>query len=254
MMPRIGGFMSRLLDHQDAYGHAMCDHFRGKAEQVIIERDDGYITTDVPLHVYFDSPAKWTPVERRAFRQVRGRVLDVGCGAGRVTLAAQEQGLTAVGIDNSPQAVKTSHLRGVSTAHVQSIADAHRLRGKFDTIVMYGNNFGLFGGMERGRRLLRQFHKITSPQARILATSTDPYQTANADHLSYHRLNRRRGRLAGQLRLRIRYRKFCGPWMDYLLASRDEMREIVKGTGWRLVRFYNGITPAYVGLMEKENS
>jgi hypothetical protein len=33
--------------------------------------------------------------------------------------------------------------------------------------------------------------------------------------------------MAGQLRLRIRYRQYRGPWFDYLLASAAEVHTIV---------------------------
>jgi ubiquinone/menaquinone biosynthesis C-methylase UbiE len=39
---------------------------------------------------YYLAPFRnWWPQERRAMRFVRGRVLDLGCGAGRVSLGLQ---------------------------------------------------------------------------------------------------------------------------------------------------------------------
>jgi SAM-dependent methyltransferase len=182
---------------------------------------------------------------------VRGRVLDVGCGAGRVALHLQASGHEVVAIDISPLAIKTCRLRGVRDARVCSVTRVSARLGAFDTIVMFGNNFGLFGNVRRARWLLRRFHRLTSPTARIVAESRDPYQTASADHRRYHQLNRRRGKLPGQLRFRVRFGHARTPWFDYLIVSPREMRNIVAGPGWRVARLIRTTGPIYVAVLEK---
>ena len=97
--------------------------------------------------------------------------------------------------------------------------------GEFDTLVMFGNNFGLFGSRAKARRLLRQLRPFVR---RIVATSNDPFGTDDPVHLGYHERNRNRGRMPGQLRLRVRYRDLIGPWFEYLIVSPEEMAEIVE--------------------------
>ncbi|MBM4381951.1 MAG: hypothetical protein FJ091_01155 [Deltaproteobacteria bacterium] len=73
------------------------------------------------------------------------------------------------------------------------------------------------------------------------------------DHRRYHRLNRARGRLGGQLRIRVRHRFFATPWFDYWLASPAELRRALSGTGWRIAALLppeSGV--AYGVVMEKE--
>ncbi|NQT82293.1 class I SAM-dependent methyltransferase, partial [bacterium] len=78
-------------------------------------------------------------------RLARGKVLDIGCGAGRNSLYLQQKGLDVLGIDLSPLAIMVCQLRGFKKARVMSITEVDSRLGTFDTIVMYGNNFGLFG-------------------------------------------------------------------------------------------------------------
>jgi cyclopropane fatty-acyl-phospholipid synthase-like methyltransferase len=170
---------------------------------------------------------------------IRGRVLDVGCGPGRVALYSQEQGLEAVAIDISPLAIKTARLRGVKDARVLSITQASRKAlGIFDTIVMFGNNFGLFGNPRRARWLLRRFYGMTTADGRILAESRNIHATDKPEHLAFHERNRRLSRLPGQLRLRVRYKTMIGPWFEYLMVSPEEMAEIVAGTGWHIAQIF----------------
>ena len=107
----------------------------------------------------------------------------VGCGAGRVALYLQSRGLDVLGIDNSPLAVKVCKARGVKHAKLIPFTQISRRLGVFDTVVMFGNNFGLFENLTRARWLLRGLHGMTTAKARILASTLDPYQTTEPSHL-----------------------------------------------------------------------
>ena len=74
-----------LKDHQDAYGHSLYDCLKGKADTQIVERDDSCIESD-GLKGYFNTYRDWHPIEKKAMRFVRGRVLDIGCGVGRIAI------------------------------------------------------------------------------------------------------------------------------------------------------------------------
>ena len=244
--------MARLTKQQDAFGQAMWDYHNDRGGNEIVERDDGGIEASGGPAMYLAEYRKWSVLSKQAIRLARGRVLDIGCGAGRICLHLQQKGLDVTGIDTSPLAVKTCKARGVKDARVLSITGVGPKLGTFDTIVMFGNNFGLFGGFKRARWLLRRFRNMTTPSGRIIAEATDPYQTTLPFHLAYHKLNRRRGRMGGQVRIRVRYRTLATPWFDYLLASKDEVREILAGTGWQIGRFIDTPGPGYAAVIEKQ--
>ncbi len=237
----------------DGYGEMLLDALDTGAELAeIVERDDGHITAGrFGPAAYLAPYHKWPSRQRRALRLVRGRVLDIGAGGGRVALRLQERGLEVVSIDSSAGAVETCRRRGVRDARLIPVEKVDTSLGVFDTVVMYGNNLGLLASRARGRRLLRRLHRITSDRARILAETLDPYTTEDPLHLGYHERNRRRGRMGGQIRLRVRYRDVATPWFDYLFVSQDELRSLLGGTGWRLSRVFEE-PPQYVAVIEKE--
>jgi SAM-dependent methyltransferase len=238
---------------EDAFGQILLLALEGKPATEIVERDDGYIEVgNFGARAYLAPVPRWIPVERQGMRYVRGRVLDVGCGAGRVCLEGQRRGLEVVGIDVSPGAVEACRGRGVRDVRVLGIDDIDDSLGTFDTIVMYGNNFGLFGSPAKARRLLRRFHRLTNERGRIIATSVHVYRTDQPAHTAYHERNRRRGRAAGQLRLRIRFREFATPWFDYLIVSQEEMQELLTGSGWHVRRFIEDDGPLYCAVLEKD--
>jgi hypothetical protein len=69
-------------------------------------------------------------------------------------------------------------------------------------------------------------------------------------HVAYHQRNRERGRLGGQLRLRLRYRLVATEWFDYLNCSVDELEGLLAGTCWRLKSVDADDRPYYLAVME----
>jgi SAM-dependent methyltransferase len=232
----------------------MLDFLEGQDALELVERDDGLIAPSGGPAVYFSEPTAWSPQVKEALERARGRVLDVGCGAGRIALYLQESGLEVVGVDISPGAVEVARRRGVRDARVMAVTELGQALGRFDTVVMMGNNFGLFGNRKRARWLLRRFHRLTTESGRIIAESVDPYDTEEEIHLAYHRRNRERGRMSGQVRIRVRYGRLRTPWFDYLLVSEEEMRALVDGTGWRIEEVLAPEEGAYTVVIGKSSS
>ncbi len=240
-----------LRDEEDAFGHEMLDYLEKGEAVEIIERDDGFIDVSGGAKAYFAEYEEWPSHQKEAMAYVNGRVLDVGCGAGRVALYLQEKGLEVLGIDNSPLAIDVCKRRGLKKCRVLPVTRVSSRLGVFDTILMFGNNFGLFGSPRRARWLLRRFGNMTSLQGRIIAESNDVHKTEIPEHLVYHEFNRKRGRMPGQVRIRVRYRRHATPWFDYLMVSKEEMRGILADTGWRVSGFLDSEGSPYIAVIEK---
>lgn len=239
--------------NKDAYGQEVWAFFQGKKSYEIVERDDRYTDFSGGAPAYFAEFKDWPKIQKQAIKFAKGKVLDVGAGAGRVSLYLQEKKLDVVAIDNSPLAIKVCKKRGVKHAKVLSIEKIGTFKlNTFNTIIMFGNNFGLFGSFKKAKLLLKKFHKITSPRALIITENVDPYKTEDPVHLSYHKFNKKRGRMPGQLRIRIRFRNYVGNWFDYLLVSKNEMREILKDTGWKVKKIIDSESYMYSAIIEKE--
>lgn len=245
--------MKPIPAHRDAYGQQMWAFLKGGSPVEVVERDDGFVSVAQTTAYYFADVRRWCTLERQAIGFARGRTaLDVGCGAGRVALHLQAKGFRVTAIDNSPLAVRTATARGVKDARLLPFENISQLSSdSLDTVVMFGNNFGLFGSHARARRLLRALHRITRREAVLLAQSLDPYQTDDPAHLAYQRRNRRRGRMSGQIRIRIRFNQWVGPWFDYLLVSASEMSAILNGTGWDVDRFLTDDGPRYMAVIRR---
>ena len=238
----------------DLFGRALMDWARGGTAPEIIERVDGFTDLSAGHELYVAEFKDWPQSERRSMRYVRGRVVDVGCGAGRVSLYLQQREFDVVGLDASPLAIRSARLRGVKKTLCLSIDDLSERIELFDTVVLFGNNFGLFGTPGRLRRILGVWARRTKPGTRILAQSTNPYcGGAPAIDRTYYRKNKEAGRMPGQLRIRSHYRGEVGAWSDWLFVSRQEMRILLKGTGWHQTDVLGGPpSESYVAVLEKD--
>ncbi len=236
----------------DAWGAAVEAAYREDqgSGQVVIERDDGNVHV-TPIGLLFADPHDWPAAERAALRYARGRVLDVGCGAGRHALELQRRGLDVVAIDTSPECVAVSRARGVRDVRLLGLARLSPTLGCFDTVLLLGNNFGLLESATAARSHLARLSRITTDRARIIATTLDPYVTERPEHKRYHARNRARGRLGGQIRMRSRFRTLVDPWFDYVYVSPREMDALLKGSGWAVARSFGSADPNYAVVIEK---
>jgi SAM-dependent methyltransferase len=227
-----------MSDKNDAYGQEIWCRYKGERSFEVVEREDGYVNVSCSADSYLSDYDSWGRHEKEGIRYAKGRCLDIGCGAGRVLLYLQKKRLYCLGIDTSPLAIRVCKLRGVKHAKVMAIENIGKFRSNsFDTIILFGNNFGLFANKRKAKRLLKIMYKITSPRGTIIAADRDPYLTDNPVHFKYHAWNRRRGRMPGQLRMRIRFMQYATPWYDYLYVSKPEMKGLLSETGWRVKRF-----------------
>ncbi len=246
-----------MNQNQDAFGKHLlaqyCKLLKGEPITAeIVERDDQYIDLGSMSRLYFSEYNEWSELEQDLIDRAEGKILDIGCGAGRHSLYLQGKGLDITGIDKSSGAIEVSKLRGLEEALVRPIEEIDEFEpNTFDTIIMFGNNFGLFGSAENAKQILAKMYRITTPNAKIIAQSLNPYMTDDEVHLRYHERNRKLGRMAGQIRLRIRYKMYIGEWFDYLFVSPEEMQEIVNDTNWRISEIVKNDGANYFAIIEK---
>jgi SAM-dependent methyltransferase len=225
----------------DAFGRLLRDCWtlggRLNTTREVLEREDGRLIYSDAGH-YYTPVEKWPDVDRELLRRVRGPVLDVGCGGGRVLHALKERRIPALGIDTSPGAVHLCKERELRAEHAD-VSDLSGLTDRFDTIVMTGNGLGLLQSREQGPAVLRELSRVANPGAIILGISTDPSRLSSPDD-AYSRLNADRGRLPGQWRMRVRHGDTATEWFDFVFLTVDELADLASDSPWILRDIYQG--------------
>jgi SAM-dependent methyltransferase len=235
----------------DLFADALTQFYKTGKARLRIERGDGYCDTE-DLGWYLTTFPQFPSFEKQASKFARGRVLDAGCAAGRHSLHLQNRGLSVTAIDVSQKMVRLALERGVKDVRAGDVCRRLPFRdGEFDTVILFGNNLGLGGTVPRFRRMLRELHRITSPQGRILATTRQP-STTNPIHRAYLYRNLARGRAIGQIRLRLVFNDRRGPWFDLLLLAPTDLMQIASKENWQLTNVMTtNLERGYAAVLEK---
>lgn len=91
-----------------------------------------------------DWHAPATTVEHDVCASLRGPVLDIGCGPGRMVVALAARGVPALGVDASPVAVATATDRGAA-ALCHSVYDSLPGEGRWRGVLLFDGNIGIGG-------------------------------------------------------------------------------------------------------------
>ncbi len=235
---------------RDIFGRILMDAARGEDAPHLVERDDGKVEEHLGSR-YIDQFEVWRDSEKEAIQDVKGRVLDIGCGAGRVASYLIEKGFEVVGIDISKGAIEACRYRGIDNVFLMSAESLDFPKEHFDTVLLFGANFGILGEEDRIIRMLKEIHRVTTPDAIILASTRDVTITSDPLHLAYHEKNRKRGLPIGKIRIRISYQGEAGEWWWLRHASPEEMALMAEASGWKLEKIYEP-RQFYVGRLSKE--
>lgn len=227
--------LPRLSLEPDLFGRVLVDAFEGRSSEYYLRRDDNFLDRDSSLR-YFRAWEGMPAHHRCLLNHARGRVLDVGAGAGQHALALQQRGLAVTAIDASPLAVEVCRARGLRDARVMDALALDLSPGSYETILLMGNNLGIGGTPEGLSHLLAQLRMAVVPGGQLLAEFTDYSTTRSPEHLRYHRFNRERGRYPGSVGLRLEYAGQRGPDFDWLLIKLADLRRLAEETGWRVSR------------------
>jgi SAM-dependent methyltransferase len=155
----------------DLFGKAILDFQTNNAPSAIITETTISETDEMDVAYLFRSFNEMPKIEQKALQLTRGKVLDVGCGAGSHSLYLQEKGLEVNGIDISPRAIKACKLRGIKNAKVQNVLDLEN--DKFDTILLLMNGTGIFGTLAETSKYLQKLKSLLSPNGQVLIDSSD---------------------------------------------------------------------------------
>lgn len=207
---------------KDIFGLAIYSFFKGnKKDRLILRNEDGTrVVRD--LRRYFSSFKSFPSYQKKALSHAKGRVLDIGCGAGKHALYLQNKGMDVTGIDVSKYCIKVCKAIGLQKAKVVNIWHRDVSIGKFDTLILFGHNLAIGGSISGIRKLLDYFKKITTKGGTILLDGADPSK--------YYK--------SKGLKMRWEYKKEEGDWFNPYFVLKKDLVKIVRGTGWKISKIF----------------
>ncbi len=155
----------------DIIGEALLDYQNGNYSEDILTETNISEEDVLPIPYLFRDYSEMSSTETKALELSKGKVLNVGCGAGIHALYLQEKGLDIMAIDSSKGAIEVCKLRGLNNAvHL----DLLELKGEtFDTILLLSNGTGIFQEIEQIDQYLQHLKTLLKPNGQILIDSSD---------------------------------------------------------------------------------
>jgi SAM-dependent methyltransferase len=172
---------------------------------VLLRADDGRL---LPL-----DPARWhgppTATEKSLLAGLRGPVLDVGCGPGRIVEGLAQRGVAALGVDPARGAVAMARARGCPVLQ-RSVFAPLPGEGRWATLLLLDGNIGIGGDpialLNRSRRLIRS-------DGLVLVEVEPP------------------GWAWVRCRARLERRDEFGPWFDWSVVGADAIVDMARRSG-----------------------
>lgn len=214
----------------DLHGAALLDFFQGDtSSELIIRRDDG-LEGPLPISHFFRKPAEFSNLEKSALDLCRGRILDVGAGAGVHSLVLQGRGYAVTAIDISPQAIEVIRRHGVQDV---LCVDIFQFRGgPFDTLLMLDHGIGMVETLAGLDHFLQYAPGLLNADGQILVDSLDVRLTEDPQNLAYHEANRQAGRYIGEVRTQFTYKGQTGPFFGWLHVDSETLANHAEKAGW----------------------
>jgi SAM-dependent methyltransferase len=157
---------------KDLFGKAILDYQTNNNSENVITETNISEEDEMDIAYLFRNYNEMPILEQKALQLAKGRVLDVGCGAGSHSLTLQnDRNLEVTSIDISENAIKTCKLRGLKNAKIQDVMTLSN--EKFDTIIALMNGTGIFGTLKETPKFLQKLKSLLNPGGQILIDSSD---------------------------------------------------------------------------------
>jgi SAM-dependent methyltransferase len=162
---------THLCSEADPMGAAIYDYFRNGSAGTLVVHSSMFEDDEIPVEGLFRNYEDMPELEKMALRMCRGRVMDVGAGAGCHSLALQAMGRETVAVDISQLSVEVMKARGVDARRINFYDDS--FTEKFDTVLMLMNGTGIIGRLENIDSFFARLRQLLNPDGVVLIDSSD---------------------------------------------------------------------------------
>ena len=160
---------------KDLFGQAILDFQTNNSPEDIITETNISEADEMSVEYLFRNYEEMPKLEKKAMQLCKGKILDVGCGAGSHSLHLQREGFDVTSIDISEKAIEACSLRGLKNAKVQDVLEVNSEshQNKFDTIFLLMNGTGIFENLNETSKYLQKLKSLLREDGQILIDSSD---------------------------------------------------------------------------------
>jgi len=156
----------------DLFGQALLDFYTQNNPQPLLTETSISEEDEMDVAYLFRTYKNMPPLEQKALQLAKGKVLDVGAGAGCHALYLQQKGMNVTALDQSVYAIEACRLQKIQNCIQSSVLD-YKSETLYDTILLLMNGTGIFGKLNQTATYLQKLKSLLSPGGQILIDSSD---------------------------------------------------------------------------------
>lgn len=207
----------------DIYGQALQDFFDGKPEHQLWLNNNYGEPEEMPVEVFFRGETEMPEAELLALQLCRGKILDIGAGAGSHALILQERGFEVIALEISPGAANVMKKRGIKTVLQQDIFQYKT--EKFDTLLLLMNGIGLTQNLAGLEHFLQHAKTLLLPGGQLLFDSSDIAYL-------YDDLPQPKNKYYGEISYQYQYKNQQDDWFNWLYIDQKTLLKTASKNGW----------------------
>ncbi|MCB7480955.1 class I SAM-dependent methyltransferase [Christiangramia sediminis] len=227
--------------NKDIFGIALKAFYEENDKTAINVHSPDFDDDIIPVEYLFRDFEEMPKVEQTALKRCKGKVLDVGCGAGSHALYLQKnKDLQIHAIDTSQGAVEIAKKRGVESVTHQDFF--HIENEKFDTILMLMNGSGIIEKLENLENFFQHSKSLLNEGGKILMDSSDLiylYEDEIIDPDKYY----------GEFEYSVSYKEFKADSFNWLYIDPELLMKYAEANGFQCEILEEGENHDYLAAL-----
>lgn len=210
---------------KDVLGQAILDFHNGQVKGKLWVNNQYGPREEMLLKTYFREANAMPELEWVALQNCRGRILDIGAGAGSHALLLQKMGCDITALELSPKSAAVMQSRGVGKIINGDFFTVDIQQPVFDTLLLLMNGIGLAGTVDGLRVFFQRARTLLRPGGQLLFDSSDIAYL-------YKGKTRPAGRYYGQIDYQYEYNRQKSDWFNWLFIDRKTLAKVASEEGW----------------------
>lgn len=208
MTQQFSPFVESLMDYVE------CD----TSHPLILHNSYGE-PEEMSVEVFFREQDDLSDIEKMALHSCRGEILDLGAGAGALSLILQDMGKSVTALESDIGCAQLMQALGVESVIHE---DFRKYQGQHDTVLAMMNGLGLAGTLDAVPKFLKKCMSLLKPEGQLIFDSSD------ISYLYAGEAEDKAFDYYGEVRYRYEYKDETGDWFDWVYVDQDTLFSICK--------------------------
>lgn len=213
--------MAKTYQAKNLFGKALADYYHKKQKSPFYICDE---KGEYPLDLIFFLNDKPEEYECEILKYAKGKILEIGCGAGRIMKYLQECGHDVTGFDIDQTLILLCKERGINNVFIESYINMEKF-GIYDTIIALNRTIGITSTIADAKMLLQKCYTCSLENGVLIFDSLEVRPELSTTGLGIY-----------ERRLRYKYEDQYSEWFPWVNFNSSTARKLLAETGWNVER------------------